>query len=100
MSLDSKFMELARNLVYQKEGEHAREQSRERKKILNDSVTKKIRESEYRDAVELKSVWAVRPTDLLQAINEHKPTIVHFSGHGSNNDELVLQDDSSNKKFG
>ncbi|MFH2123441.1 MAG: CHAT domain-containing protein [Pseudomonadota bacterium] len=63
------------------------------------SVTKKIRESEYRDAVELKSVWAVRPTDLLQAINEHKPTIVHFSGHGSNNDELVLQDDSGDTKL-
>lgn len=63
------------------------------------SVTKKIRESEYRDAVELKSVWAVRPTDLLQAINEHKPTIVHFSGHGSNNDELVLQDDYGDTKL-
>lgn len=63
------------------------------------AITKKIRESEYRDAVELKSVWAVRPTDLLQAINEHKPTIVHFSGHGSNNNELILQDDSGKTKL-
>lgn len=62
------------------------------------SITKKIRESEYRDVLELKSVWAARPTDLLQAINEHKPTIVHFSGHGSCNDELVLQDDLGGTK--
>lgn len=63
------------------------------------SITKKIRESEYRDAVDLKSVWAARPTDLLQAINEHKPTVVHFSGHGSDNDELILQDDSGATKI-
>jgi len=63
------------------------------------AITKKIRESEYREAVELKSVWAVRPTDLLQAINEHKPTIVHFCGHGSDNNELVLQDDSGATKL-
>lgn len=58
------------------------------------AISGKIRESEYRDSVELRSVWAARPTDLLQALNEHKPTVVHFSGHGSENDELVLQDDS------
>lgn len=58
------------------------------------AITQKIRASEYRDSVELKSAWAVRPLDLLQIFNEHKPTIVHFSGHGSNNDELVLQNDS------
>ena len=63
------------------------------------AITKKIGESEYRDAVELKSIWAVRPNDLLQAINEHKPTIVHFSGHGANNDQLVLQDDSGETKL-
>lgn len=57
------------------------------------SITTKIRESKYRDSVELRSIWATQPMDLLQAINEHKPTIVHFSGHGSSNDELVLQND-------
>lgn len=56
-------------------------------------ITRKIRESKYRDSVELKSIWATRPNDLLQAINEHTPTIIHFSGHGSSNDELILQND-------
>lgn len=61
-------------------------------------IQKKIRESDYRDSINLKSVWAARPTDLLQAINEHKPTIIHFSGHGSDQDELVLQDDAGNSQ--
>lgn len=63
------------------------------------AITQKIRESEYRESVELKSIWATRPNDLLQALNEHKPTIVHFSGHGSDQSALVLQDDSGNTKL-
>ena len=34
----------------------------------------------------------MRPDDLLQALNEHKPQIVHFSGHGSETGEIVLMD--------
>ena len=63
------------------------------------AITQKIRESKYRDAVELKSIWATRPNDLLQALNEHKPTIVHFSGHGSDQGDLVLQDNFGNTKL-
>jgi hypothetical protein len=62
------------------------------------AISRKIRASEYRDSVELRSVWAARPTDLLQALNEHKPTVVHFSGHGSDTEELVLQDDAGGTK--
>jgi len=61
-------------------------------------ITHKIRAAEYRDSVELISVWALRPTDLLDALNEHKPTIVHFSGHGSDQDEIILQDDAGLSK--
>lgn len=46
------------------------------------AIQEKIRMSEYRDSVELISRWAVRPDDLLQSLNEHKPHIIHFSGHG------------------
>ena len=55
-----------------------------------------IRKSEHRDAVKLESRWAVRPRDVLQAINECNPRIVHFSGHGSDADEIVFQDESGN----
>jgi len=46
------------------------------------AITEKIRMSKYRDRVELISAWAVRTTDLFQALNEHEPHVVHFSGHG------------------
>lgn len=62
-------------------------------------IKKKLRSSEYRDSVELISEWAVRPGDILQALNEHRPKIVHFSGHGSDSDELVLQNDAGTTKL-
>ena len=58
-----------------------------------------IRRSEYRDAVRLESRWAVRPLDVLQAINECNPRIVHFSGHGSDQDEIVFQDNQGRTKL-
>lgn len=63
------------------------------------SIGEKIRASAHRDAVDLKTKWAVRPMDILQAINELNPTVIHFSGHGSDTDDLVLQDDKGNPKF-
>lgn len=57
-------------------------------------IAEMIRKSEHRESLDLRSCWAVRAADLLQAINEHKPTIVHFSGHGSPSDEIVFQDDA------
>ncbi len=63
------------------------------------AITEKIRASEYRDSVELVSRWAARPNDLLQALNELKPHIVHFSGHGSSNNELVFQSDDGGTKL-
>lgn len=53
-------------------------------------IYEKIRQSEYRDSVEFESRWATRASDILQAINETNPTIVHFSGHGTDSGELVL----------
>jgi hypothetical protein len=63
------------------------------------AVAEMIRKSEHRDAVELESCWAVRPLDVLQAINEHQPRIVHFSGHGSNTEEIVFQDNDGHAKL-
>lgn len=55
------------------------------------SITEMIRKAKHRDSVKFESRWALQTIDLLQALNEHEPTIVHFSGHGSNNDEIVFQ---------
>lgn len=61
-------------------------------------ITEKIRASDFRDALEIISLWAVRPADLLQALNQHKPQIVHFSGHGHSSGGLVLEDSQGEAK--
>lgn len=63
------------------------------------SITEMLRKSAHGDAVTLQSCWAVRPLDVLQALNEHRPRIIHFSGHGSEQDEIVFQDSSGQAKL-
>lgn len=60
------------------------------------SITEAIRKSEGRDRIEFFSRWAVQSLDILQAINETDPEIIHFSGHGSEKGEIVLDDGSGN----
>lgn len=47
------------------------------------AIEQKVRASDHRDGLVFQSSWAVRPDDLLQLLNQHRPQIVHFSGHGS-----------------
>jgi thiol-disulfide isomerase/thioredoxin len=54
------------------------------------SIREKIRASSHRDSVELVSRWAVQPDDLQQALLEERPTVVHFSGHGTGAEQIVL----------
>jgi hypothetical protein len=54
-------------------------------------ITAKIREAAHRDSLELISCWAVRPKDLLQHFHQHKPHVVHFSGHGTREGEIILK---------
>ena len=63
------------------------------------AIQEMIRKSEHRDSIRFVSRWAVRPMDVLQAINEESPTIVHFSGHGSPEGEIVLQSDDGSRKI-
>ncbi len=63
------------------------------------SIQEKIRLSEYRDSVQFESRWATRASDILQAINETNPTIVHFSGHGAETGELALLNPDGSTKI-
>jgi hypothetical protein len=61
-------------------------------------ISEKLRASEHREMIDLVSAWAVRPDDLLQLLNQHKPQIVHFSGHGRTTGEIILVDNTGNPK--
>jgi hypothetical protein len=61
-------------------------------------IENKLLAADYRDRVELKSAWAARPDDLLQAFNRYRPHIVHFSGHGSPDGQIVLTDNNGREK--
>jgi hypothetical protein len=47
------------------------------------AIEQKVRAADHRDVLVFQSAWAVRPDDLLQLLNQHRPQIVHFRGHGS-----------------
>src|SRR5579859_2743943 len=47
------------------------------------AIEQKVGAAEHRDALVFQSSWAVRPDDLLQLLNQHRPHVVHFSGHGN-----------------
>jgi hypothetical protein len=65
-------------------------------KLRLDEEVREIKEgllrSKYRDQFEIHSVWAVRRRDLRRALLDHKPHIVHFSGHGTE-DGLKMEDE-------
>ena len=62
-------------------------------------IEEKIRASEHRDSVALTSRWAVRTTDLLQHLNEHLPHVIHFSGHGSSDSDIIFEGPDGRSKF-
>src|SRR4051812_42051479 len=61
-------------------------------------ITAKLRAAKYRDALAVRSEWAVRPGDLQQALLEYRPHVVHFSGHGSPSEGIILLDNDRNPK--
>ena len=66
--------------------------SRTPRLLLDEDVRQirhKVRAAEHRDALEFNVRWATRTDDLLQALLERRPQVVHFSGHGGS-DGLVL----------
>lgn len=62
-------------------------------------IDKIIRQGEYRDQLELVQHHAVRPADVREALLRHQPHILHFSGHGSATEGIVVEDESGNTKF-
>lgn len=54
------------------------------------AIDQELRRARDRDTFELITCWAVRPADLLAHLNRYRPHIVHFSGHGARDGQLLL----------
>ncbi|MEM9090566.1 MAG: CHAT domain-containing protein [Cyanobacteria bacterium P01_F01_bin.53] len=62
-------------------------------------VEEAIQRSQYRDRFQVTTKLAIRPTDLRRALLDHRPQIVHFSGHGSGEHGLVLETDTGKQNM-
>lgn len=62
-------------------------------------VDEKIRRGDLRDQLTLIPHLAVRPSDLQETLLRHKPHILHFSGHGSPTEGIVLEDNHGRTKL-
>ena len=62
-------------------------------------IHESIQKSLKRDSISFETRWATRVTDLFQFINEVNPTIIHFSGHCTDDGELVFQDNNDEPRL-
>jgi len=57
-------------------------------------IEEAVQRSRHRDRFQVATKLAVRTTDLRRALLDHRPQIVHFSGHGTGEKGLVLENDA------
>ncbi len=55
--------------------------------------------SPHRDEFEIIAGSAVQVDDLTRFLSHHQPTMVHFSGHGTGTDGLILEDNSAQQQL-
>lgn len=61
-------------------------------------IEQKLHGATYGQLIDFVTKWANRPLDLLDHLNRYEPEIVHYSGHGSATEEIILVDDAGNAK--
>jgi uncharacterized protein YjbI with pentapeptide repeats len=58
-----------------------------------------LQRAKKRELFDLKQRWAVGVQDVSQSLLDFKPQFVHFSGHGTGDDGLALEDETGNLKL-
>lgn len=58
-------------------------------------IHEKVRKGKYRDDLDLDTRWATRADDLLAALGDTTPQVVHFSGHGGSGGLVLVGSDAS-----
>lgn len=61
-------------------------------------IEESLQRSKYCNRFTFETQLATRTTDLRRALLEHRPNIVHFSGHGTGEQGLVLENDAGKMK--
>ena len=62
------------------------------------NIFDEIDSSELREMFEVVPHLAMRPSDLQRFLLKYQPDIVHFSGHGTSDGEIVFEDETGNSK--
>ncbi len=57
-----------------------------------------LRRSQHRHLFTLQQRWAVRSRDVQRALLDLNPQIIHFSGHGKEDEGLAFEDETGNTK--
>jgi AAA-like domain/TIR domain/CHAT domain len=58
------------------------------------AIKQRLRQAKERDTFVVESEWAVRTSDIQQALFDFEPQIVHFCGHGVGEEGLAFENDS------
>ncbi len=58
-----------------------------------------LQRAKHREEFILEQKWAVRPRDIQRAMLDINPSIVHFSGHGTEGEGLVFEDETGSSKL-
>lgn len=56
------------------------------------AIDRVLRVGSERDSFELVAHFALRREDLQEVLLSHKPHVIHFAGHGSQGEEILLMD--------
>jgi hypothetical protein len=63
------------------------------------NVKDALRKSQYRDRFVIIQEEAVRVSTLTSLLLQHKPDIIHFSGHSSVTNQIILEDERGGSQF-
>jgi hypothetical protein len=57
------------------------------------AIERELRMTTGRDDFDFRSKWAVSVDEVMRALNELQPTVIHFSGHGGGSSGVYVHDE-------